>query len=813
MKRIKTGKALGGSLLVGGAAAMLALLLVPATDGMSVASPASAAPDAPAVGTITRQIASGAGYHQQGRVTLLGGTLTAPSAAAPQAVASAYLATRPAVLAGVDPAGLSLAKVTTLHRGHMVRYQQEHRGLPVIGGSATVRLDERGRVRWVSSNAPAIADSFSITPTLSARQALSAVGRAVTYDQAYIDSLDLANTARLAIFMQPSMTAPRLAYWVELPHSPARLQTLRAFVDAETGYIYRIENKVVSSALPTCEPGTQRAYVYPSNPVASPDLICVSLSDMLEPGATSLGNQDIATGNCIDNNNCRPVELFPGLPFDIHWCDDAPTAAANAAGDFTDHVFVSDTELDDAFSEIQMFYHVNKAYEVARSLGGFTNLSARPLGAIVNFRAPIDLAGDDLFGDILAQSCSGPTYTGDIPLHNFDNAFFVPAGGFLGYPERDSIVFGQGNAGDFAYDGDVIAHEFGHAVMHTVAPELAFGFLDQYGFDPTPGGMHEGYADLMTMFVTDDPQVGEYVGQAFGLGAVRNIDNAHTCPDSLIGETHEDSLPFTGAIWEARNAVATNPTDKRLFDQAVFAAQQTFDAGDQFATAAAKTVLEIEAALGVAAASAVESIFAARGLDGCNNRVVDGSKTKQLLIVGSNGNVQPTGVVPGPVQFRYDLPGGADTITVDIAATRVFALAGLGEQPALRVGIKQGEAILWDTSNGSLAGDYTDSVPVTIDEATTAGTMTMQGPFAPGSYHLQFFIEGGALILFNTVISHAGGGEPQPDAGVDPGTPTDGDGTAGCGCVVGPSLEQGAGGILLGLLTILGIALVRRRRV
>jgi MYXO-CTERM domain-containing protein len=132
------------------------------------------------------------------------------------------------------------------------------------------------------------------------------------------------------------------------------------------------------------------------------------------------------------------------------------------------------------------------------------------------------------------------------------------------------------------------------------------------------------------------------------------------------------------------------------------------------------------------------------------------------------------------------------------------------------VGIKQGEEILWDTSNGRLAGDYTDSAPVAIDQATTAGTVTLQGPFAPGVYHLQFFIKGGALILFHTAISHAGEGGVQPDGGVDPGpdagTDSPTDGAAGCGCAAGASPGQGAGGILLGLLTMLGLARVRRRR-
>ncbi len=770
--------------------------------------------DLPPVGTVTRQLTRG----PQGRVVLMSGVLTAPSASAPATIASGFLATNPSVLAGANPATLRVDKTVTLHSGQIVRYQQTYKGLPVVGGSTAVRLDHEGRVRWISSGALVFDRDIALTPTLSSRQALTVAARRAGYAQDYIDALDPGQTAQLAIYYQPVMDGPRLAYWIELPQDLKRMQTIRAFVDAETGTIYRLENKVVRGGPPPCGPGAKSAYVYEFNPVETPDLMCVSLQNDLPGGATTLGNADVTTGNCIDNNDCRE---FAGLGIDVHWCTTSPVATTNAQDDFTNYVYVGDTEIDDEFAEVQMFYHVNKVYALARTLGGFTNLNARPLDAFVNFQLPIDPTNPDLFGQLAAQACLfGPPYTGGEPLYPFDNAAFIPAGGLFGFPDQDSIVFGQGTQIDFSYDGDVVYHEFGHAVMNTVAPGLSFGLFDPYGFDPSPGGMHEGYADLMSMFVTDDPEIGEYAGVIANQPFIRNIDNTKTCPVNLVGETHYDSEPMTGAFWEIRTAIATTPGDKTAFDQAVFAAQESFDETDNFESAAMKTVAEIELAFGAQAATTAETIFAQRGMDGCNNRIADGSLVHELLFVGSAQGQGPT-VFPAPIQSAYELTESAESITITTVASQVFASTSLqGDPPILRMGMKADQPVVWSQDGGGeLVSDFTTNSDVTVEASQLApSTVTFTGPFAPGTYYFQYTVEGGAMVLYDVTITHVPGGGGDPDAGPTPdaGTPTpdagpdDGDDTGGC-CSVGER-DDPTGSLLLGLLVVGAIFTGRRRR-
>ena len=794
-----------------GVAAIGAVLALP----VATAAPAESAEPLPAVGTVTRQLDRTQAGHL--RPTVVSGVLTAPSADALQSIGSAYLASRPAILDGIEPGDLQLQNVIDFHRGHALRYAQTYRGLPVYGGATVVRLDDQRRVRWAASDARPIPLDLDIEPTLSPRQAVAEAGRALGYDQAFIDAIDPAQTVQLAVFAQPNMPTPRLAYWIELHADMARFATYRGFVDAHTGHVYKMENMVMHGGLPACTPGSKRAYIYPENPLRTPDLECVSLEPYVAPGESQLRNDDITTGNCIDNNGCKTVTVL--FSFDIHWCDEDPIAQTDGNDDFTAHVPPPIPEAtDDTFSEVQMFYHLNKGFEHARSMGGFTDLASQPLNSVVNFRAAFDIA--DPIGTLFNQLCTGATYTGGMELLPFDNAAFVPAGGLFGQPATDSLVFGQGVMTDYAYDGDVVYHEFGHALMKAVAPELSRGYFDEYGFDPTPGGMHEGYADLMSMWVTGDSSTGEWSLGALGPQYVRDMDNNDMCPSHLVGEVHEDALPITGGIWAGREAIAANGGDRRTFDEATFAAQQLLTANDNYETAAAKTVAEVEASMGAEHAATLSQIFADRGISDCNNRIADGTETHEFMIVGPLQGVAD-GQFPGVIQWRYDLPGGADSITLSSPSARVLA-SPLGE-PTASLAIKPGDAIRWTEMGMGATGDYDAAVQVEFAADNTA-SVTLDGPFAPGTYYLQLYAEGGAAVFFDTSISHLGGTPPTPDAGpngpdagpggdVDAGGPdVDGDDAGSCGCVVGARGHSPAGALLLTFFGMIGLVWIRRRR-
>jgi hypothetical protein len=744
----------------------------PIASAPAASAPTASAPSAPApadsarVGTVTRRVV------RAGRPALLAGVLSAPSSDEPSAIGRAFLASGPEVLAGVDPAALALQQSVTLPRGHMLHFEQEHGGLEVVGGDTWVRLDERGRVRWVSSDArpsielAALAPALARGPSLSERDAVDVFGHGAGYRRELLDAVDAASAARLVIYPLPGGLAGaspvRLAWAVELPGElgAARMRKLRGYVDADTGVVYAVDDRVRRQAAPPC-PGTQDAFVYDANPVDGA-LSCVSLASYLTPTATGLANGDVAVQNCVDRKGCRSFG-----DASHHFCDFEATAGADQDGHYTGYVFESDTEAEDSFAEVQMFYHVNKGLEVARSLGGFDNLDAQPLAAVVNFRMPSFES---------TSECTSSSYAGSEALTAFENAAFVPAGGLLpGFPETDSIIFGQGSAGDYAYDGDVVYHELGHAIMARVAPDLPSMYIDGLGLNTMPGGMHEGYADLMTMFVTDDPEIGEYAAQGFGDGLteIRDLANPATCPEWITGEVHDDSLPLTGAFWEARLRVGATAEARTGFDRAVFAAQRTLGGFDDFGSAAQKTLAELEIELDAQAASMAEDVFTARGLlpdaasglEACGSRVLDGNDLDvTYLFLPGVEYFASINQVPAPVQFRYELTERAGSLDLEIGASVADSdifLPGEEVEPALAMLVHASETpIQWSASgDGVEAGASRDAVDVKFEDVPDRpgikrGTVSIKGPFSPGTYHLQLVNQGPTWIVAQLAMGH-----------------------------------------------------------
>ncbi|ACY17500.1 hypothetical protein Hoch_5011 [Haliangium ochraceum DSM 14365] len=712
------------------------------------------------------QVPVAAGPVAKDEARMVRGLLSAPSQAGPAAVAQAFVASRPGPLAAVDPSTLEAPELRAQADGHLVRYGQRYRSLRVVGGDTQVRVDALGRVRWLKSDARpatelrALDEQIARGPALDGAAARARFARAAGYSDALLAAAGAAPElvvyaagvarAGAASAAAGGGLAPRLAYRVELPYHPQRRHKLRAYIDADSGFALAVDNLIRTQSAPAC-PGAQDAYVYETNPADSA-LTCVSLSPYLAEDASELANGDVRVLNCLDRNGC-----FSAGGTLYHFCDIESVAAADQAGHFTAYQFESDTAAEDAFAEVQMFYHVNVVYELARTLGGFDDLDVKPLDAIVNLRLP---------SFETSSQCSSPSYTGDEALEAFSNAAFVPKDGFFpGFPEDDSIMFGQGPERDYAYDGDVIYHEFGHAVMAKIAPDLPSFFIDGLGLNSMPGGMHEGYADLMTIFVTDDPEVGEYVAGEFGSDAVRDVENGYTCPLGLTGEVHDDSLPFTGAMWEAREAVASTAERKRSFDQAVFAAQATLGSGDDFGDAAERTVAEVAQALDAQAAATVESVFTARGLLGddtrgpCSDRVIDAAELTDLPYLYLVGIEYFGGInqVPGPVQFRYELSERAGAILLDIAVAAPDAgLVGPEGQfePLLEVLVNESETpIIWGgVPTGVAAATSSEPEPVEFEDipdrpGLTSATVKIPGPFEPGVYHLQFTNRGRTWLV------------------------------------------------------------------
>ncbi len=239
------------------------------------------------------------------------------------------------------------------------------------------------------------------------------------------------------------------------------------------------------------------ADVYETNPETS-DLVEVRLP-WLPPDA------DVLEGRYAEVARCR---MRRGR------CQARQEADADEYGNFFYGPDDRGSNDRDPFAEVSAYWHVNRIH--------------------------------DLFGDLGLDPDELEAMRVWVNLPDFGNAAFSPY--------EPALLFGQGDR-DFAYDGDVIYHEYTHAVVSVTARLQAILGPRGGAFDWLPGVLNEGLADSFSSALSGDSELGEYAG-AYGWGGeIRDMDGNTRCPDHLMGEEHHDSQPFSQAMWEVREAL------------------------------------------------------------------------------------------------------------------------------------------------------------------------------------------------------------------------------------------------------------------
>jgi len=539
---------------------------------------------------------------------------------------------------------------------------------------------------------------------------------------------------------------------VELAYNPVFL------VDARSGRVLRAENRVFTEA---------RARVYDGNPLSTPEAHEVDLFGLTsaEPGA-HLAGPLVAAYNCPDRGELFDV-VFMGMRAQVHLCSEVHVAAADEQGDFI-YSENDPNDPEDLFAEAHMFYHVNNVYQFFQGLG-FEELNQVPLRAVVNFRMP------DLLNALSPDS----------ELVPFDNAFFLPAHDIRDMIDRseDSIVFGQGTLVDFAYDADVIYHEFTHAVVDTLTG-MEMTTLDRWGVSMAPGSLHEGYADYFAAALSGDPAVGEYAGSGFDPegGAIRDIEERRTCPNDLIGQVHYDSQPFSGALWTLRKQLVEAGVEAADVDRSVLDGLAALPPDAGFETAAEATLAAVEERLGEDALATATAVFTDHGIVDCR-RVLETDR-KDLVYLPGMAAWMLANYVPGFLQFKVATEPEHGLVTVEFLMPQPGMTAAIpgfgGGEPDPWIMIRAGDEpieIAYSTDSGELrAQPVADRFAAVEDlDADLPGwphRMRAQAAFAPGhrSVHVMVFNRGeGEAYLQEVRLSTAPDPEnpyvPEPDAG------------------------------------------------
>jgi hypothetical protein len=451
---------------------------------------------------------------RDGRLTWLGGLREPARGRDAEAMARDFLA-RHAALAGLDPEMSLVSPVARAHRRTVfVSFGVTLAGLQVLGARIVVSSRD-GLVRHVASSlrpgAAVPSLGALIDSTVAARIVAEQTGRP-------------ARAPTLLAWLP--LTRELVPVWVVEQREVDPPHDWRVLVEARTGAVLDRLDQLQRAEGLVYDPNPEEA----GGEVSQVELPDLTGDGVLEgPWARAFQCGGTPEGDCVDwETPCRTCGLRSHL------------ALADAEGNF---LYPPDEpSLSDPFAEVQAYYHLTRfgqwlaeSFEHQRLCNG---------GHAIDIHVNYSVAGD------IASSA---------------NSYYGDADG----DGCGDITMGEGLGVDFAYDADVIFHEAGHGVVED-AGGLGCGFrgacYDELGPDWTALGLNEGYADYLSVAYTDDPELGEHAGRAFGgEGSIRDADNDRLCPFDLVGESHSDGRIWAGTGWDLRMALGADVADQLVY--------------------------------------------------------------------------------------------------------------------------------------------------------------------------------------------------------------------------------------------------------
>lgn len=619
---------------------------------------------------------------------------------------------------------------------------------------------------------------------------------------------------------------PVLAWELEAPLTPGtvddpRPTRLRAWVSAATGRVLAVEDRVFAA---------NEADVYAINPQHTPVPTRVTLAN-LDPDpehwiegesfdASYLNGTRVRVFNCVD------AEDGPFAPWHNEGeCFPTQQVQADAEGDFIvplPDVNLIDQNRDptDPYAELAMYFHAEVFFAFMADVLGVEGFPCELSNMVANFH----------------WLEPAPNYP-ELEFGPYNNAYYS---GQCDVTKGPTMLFGQGSDVDFAFDGDVVYHELGHGIVQHLTPEgLRSYTLRDEGVLRDARALNESIADYHTMMITERPELADYVGfywPDLDKAWIRNADNEQVCPRDMAGQEHNDSEPFTAALWSARRRIGGEKLDPVVIGALPMLGP---DATLEEASAALMAIAAVEVDAGAWTAGDLEQLERAlqgRGVDDCP-RVVDTAvlvdEDPRFLYLRSNSDaVSPWW--PGPVQYRHVVPPGSDNVLVS------YELRGRGNSAGQPVSTDLDSRLLIKRSSKSEDAPITFTYELTqqghadtenqdIDEVTLV-TGDWDEEYLPTELtpeRRQVLIRG----LQPGEVVHIAFANPEREVAVvrellfasvpsdelDEGSPSAGEDDEvfipddGCACTSAPAGGKG-GYLALGLLVLAGLGRSVRRR-
>ena len=604
------------------------------------------------------------------------GTTAAPASAGPKGPGG------PDVFGGALTIAADVAAPVT---GRAVQIRQRSfslHGIPLRGAHATVLAEETGdRVvaQALPLEAPELLPSQAqIGPAMALLRAREHVAIGLGGPPPAMEPGPLVYLTILGV--------PVLAYEVEMPLSLAGPEPSKktVWISASSGIVLDEWEHVRSS----------KARVFLTNPAKTPIPIEVTLSGVHAegPGVPLIGDR-VQSYNCaLEAPDEVPEWWSEGKCYPLH------RAVSDANGDF--NVPLPDIILpeenadgDDLYAELSMYWNAERFLDRMAELG-VPKFKCDLSTMLANYRTT-------------ELSLSYP----DLPYTPLNNAYWTNTC----EPDKGAtMIFGQGSAVDFGYDGDVVYHELGHGMVSLLTPAgLGGRRMRSDALVSDAGGINEAVADYFSVMLTNDPLLGDYVARFWpGYGAsIRNAENTKTCPDDTVGQVHNDGEPFMGALWSTRKRVGGERLDPMVIEML------TRLPADSDLETASWTLLDLAEQAHVAGEWSQEDLdqliraFDTRGLYECERVITDPERVsagRTMYLRPKSAAVTP--FFPGPMQLRHVVPEGSDNVVVQFRAAADEE--GLKDNPV-------GMLVLIKREDAPLVFDYTLTA---IDKSSDGGS-------------------------------------------------------------------------------------------
>src|SRR3972149_11702382 len=387
--------------------------------------------------------------------------------------------------------------------GERVTFRQHHNQIPVMGAEIDVHVSGKNSIFLVDNRCiPGI--KIDTQPSVEKDDAVSTAVRALGVDAARIEK----ESSELVIL--PSGADQHLAWRIIVSKKGLIDRTWLVYIDAKKKGWVLYKKKLQSSA-------TGTGSVFKENPITTQTLSTVTLNNLTD--------------------NFSSLEGDYGKPYNancLETAEDTSDISGLSTASSPDRNYSYTSINDNRLEEVMVYYHLNRMHDTLKSTFGFISLDNQ-MPMVVNAQDP------------------------DYPGRGYDNAFYSRDDNFssTGY-----LLFGCGDVfNNLGLDVDVITHEYGHAVLDHIQPELYEVIEHNYS-----GAIHESVGDTMASYFGTNGVIGEWgLTAKFGWGDYsRNMDNNRKYPDDVyepsygVSEVHYTGEILNGVYWNIKDAVGSD---------------------------------------------------------------------------------------------------------------------------------------------------------------------------------------------------------------------------------------------------------------